>query len=89
MKHPREEFGPKLQILGAQAGMQLAVMLPKGFRDVEIAHRAAREKLWLWPLSPAYLGKTTRQGFILGFGGTPAMEMSAAVRRLRNIIGSP
>jgi GntR family transcriptional regulator / MocR family aminotransferase len=84
----REEFGPKLQILGAQAGMQLAVMLPKGFRDVAIAHRAAREKLWLWPLSPAYFGKTTRQGFILGFGGTPAMEMSAAVRRLRNILGS-
>jgi GntR family transcriptional regulator/MocR family aminotransferase len=85
----REEFGPELQVLGAQAGMQLAVMLPKGFRDVEIAHRAAREKLWLLPLSPAYLGKTARQGFVLGFGGTPATEMSAEVRRLRSILGWP
>jgi GntR family transcriptional regulator / MocR family aminotransferase len=82
------EFGSTLKILGAEAGMHLAVILPKGFRDTEIAHRAARDKLWLAPLSPSYLGTASRQGFILGFGSTPAAEMPRAVRRLRDTLAA-
>ena len=53
--------------------MHLVVTLPKGSRDLEIAERAARHNLWMWPLSGAYLGETARPGLILGFGGaTPA-----------------
>jgi hypothetical protein len=33
-----KEFGSTLPILGAEAGMHLAVILPKGIRDTEIAH---------------------------------------------------
>jgi DNA-binding transcriptional MocR family regulator len=66
--------------------MHLAVILPKGFRDQEVAARAAREKLWLWPLSPAYLGETPRQGFILGFGNTMAEDMPKAVRQLKRVL---
>lgn len=84
----RKEFGSSLEVHGSEAGMHLAITLPKGFRDQEIAARAAREKLWLWPLSPAYLGKTARQGFILGFGGTAAAEMADAVRRLKKVLMS-
>jgi GntR family transcriptional regulator/MocR family aminotransferase len=84
----RKEFGPALDVLGAEAGMHLVVTLPKGFRDMEIAMKAARDKLWLWPLSPAYLGDKPRQGFILGFGSTPASAMPNAVQRLRNALGS-
>ena len=47
------------------------------------ARGTARENLWLWPLSPAYLGETRRQGFILGFGNTAAEEMPKAVRQLK------
>src|SRR5271154_3548330 len=82
----REEFGSALEVLGSEAGMHLAVTLPKGFRDLEITKHAAQEKLWLAPLSPAYLGKASRQGFILGFGGTPAAQMAHAVRRLKAVI---
>jgi GntR family transcriptional regulator / MocR family aminotransferase len=81
-----QEFGSALEVLGAEAGMHLAVTLPKGFRDLEITQHAARERLWLAPLSPAYLGKASRQGFILGFGSTPASQMAHAVRHLKTVI---
>lgn len=84
----REELGSSFEVHGSEAGLHLPITLPAGFRDLEIAARAAREKLWLWPLSPAYAGKTTRQGFILGFGGTTAAEMPDAVRRLKKVLMS-
>jgi GntR family transcriptional regulator/MocR family aminotransferase len=84
----RNEFGTKLEICGGEAGMHLVVMLPGGLRDDEIAARAARLKLWLWPLSPSYLGKPMRKGFILGFAGTPSAEIPSAVRRLRSVLTS-
>jgi GntR family transcriptional regulator/MocR family aminotransferase len=82
----QREFGSELDVLGSEAGMHLAVVLPKGFRDQEVAERAAREKLWLAPLSPSYLGRTARQGFILGFGNTMAEEMPKAVRQLKSVL---
>ncbi|HLJ77476.1 MAG TPA: PLP-dependent aminotransferase family protein, partial [Acidobacteriaceae bacterium] len=81
------EFGDFLQIHGAEAGMHLTVTLPAGYRDVEIATRAAKEKLWLWPLSMCCFGEKKRQGFILGFANTPEDQMPAAVRRMRQVIG--
>lgn len=77
-----EQLGPELEIHGSQAGMHLAVTLPQGFSDQEIAVRAAGNGLWLWPLSPSYLGKNARNGFILGFGNTSVEEMPRAVTKL-------
>jgi GntR family transcriptional regulator / MocR family aminotransferase len=79
----REQFGSCLEIHGTQAGMHLAVTLPKGLNDQEIATRAARKGLWLWPLSPSYLSEVPRQGLILGFGSTPVEDMPRAVSQLR------
>jgi GntR family transcriptional regulator / MocR family aminotransferase len=79
----REQFASRLEIHGSQAGMHLAVTLPKGLSDREIATRAARKGLWLWPLSPSYLGAVPRQGFILGFGNTAAEDMAHAVAQMR------
>lgn len=83
----REQFGSSLNILGGEAGMHLVVMLPDGLRDHEIASRAARRNLWLWPLSPSYMGKNKRQGFILGFGNATSAEIPEAVRRLKSLMG--
>jgi len=79
----REQFGPELEIHGTQAGMHLAVTLPSGYSDREIAVRAAGKGLWLWPLSPSYLSKPAREGFILGFGNTPVEDMPRTVAQLR------
>ena len=57
-----------------------------GLNDVEIAMRAAKEKLWLWPLSTCYSTSPARHGFILGFGNTPEDKMPAAVHHLRQIL---
>ena len=82
----RSEAGSMLEVIGGEAGLHLVVTLPEGLRDREISRRAAEQKLWLWPLSPCYLGKVSRQGFILGFGSTPAAEMPHAVRRLLRVL---
>lgn len=84
----RKEFGPDIQIAGAEAGMHLALLMPGLKNDVEIATKAAGQKLWLWPLSPAYAGKKPRQGFILGFGNTPVEEIPRATRKMRNVLGA-
>jgi GntR family transcriptional regulator/MocR family aminotransferase len=82
----RAEFGTQLEIVGGDTGMHLVVLLPPGLCDGEMAERAARRHLWLWPLSSSYVGKTARQGFILGFAGTTAAEMPAALRCLRSVL---
>ena len=74
-----------VEVVGDQAGMHLAVMLKNGCRDMEVAERAARQNLSLWPLSPSYLGEA-RQGFILGFGSTTMTEIPGAVRKLRSLL---
>ena len=87
----RAEFGDFLEIHGSEAGMHLTVTLPASFKggavsDVDIATRAAKDKLWLWPLSHCYSNGKPRQGFILGYGNTPEEQMAAAVRRLRQML---
>jgi GntR family transcriptional regulator / MocR family aminotransferase len=75
-----------VEVVGDDAGMHLAVTLPGGHDDVEIAHRAARQKLSLFPLSPSYSGANPQPGFILGFGGTTTREIPHAVEKLRKIL---
>ena len=82
----RKELGSMVEVHGAEAGMHLAITLPEGFNDREIAAIAARQGLWLWPLSPTYVGEPLRQGFILGFGSATVEQIPAAVRRLRTIL---
>jgi GntR family transcriptional regulator/MocR family aminotransferase len=83
------ELGDMVEVLGAEAGMHLAVILSKGTRsDVEIAERAARQDLWLWPLSSSYLGEVPRPGFILGFGSTAVTDIPHALRKLRHLLAA-
>jgi GntR family transcriptional regulator / MocR family aminotransferase len=82
----RSELGDLVEINGSEAGMHLTVTLPEGYRDVEIAARAAKERLWLWPLSTCYLGDRKRHGFLLGYANTAEEKMQEAVRRLRAVI---
>lgn len=77
------EFGELLEVHGAEAGMHLAVTLPEGYRDTEISAKAAEARLYLSPLSPAYVKRKPRQGFILGFGSSPIERIPDAVRALK------
>ena len=80
------ELGVPVTVKGEQAGMHLCITLPNGLRDAEIAERAARQRLWLAPLSRYYLQPPVQQGFVLGFSNTPVEAMSQSVRRLRDVL---
>jgi GntR family transcriptional regulator/MocR family aminotransferase len=81
----RKELGDELRVLGDQAGMYLTAALITRSRDRDISVRAAQEGLWVPPLSECYLGKTSRPGFILGYGGTSTTEIETGVARLRAV----
>jgi GntR family transcriptional regulator/MocR family aminotransferase len=83
----REHLEKTLSPMGDEAGVHLTAMLDTRHRDEEVAARAVRQKLSLWPLSRLYLNRP-RQGFVLGFGGTTAGEIPLAVRRLRTLLDS-
>lgn len=88
VKAIQDEFGSELEIVGAEAGMHLVVTAKKRLRDREITERAARENLWLWPLSSCYVESNPRQGFILGFGSTAIDEIPKRVRQFRQVMAS-
>src|SRR5436190_9483479 len=78
-------FGEGAVIIGDEAGMHLALLLPKLRNDQRLAARAAKESLWLSPLSASYVSKSPRHGFVLGFGNTRANQIPAAVRQLKGV----
>lgn len=73
----RAQLGSSAEIAGAQAGLHLALMM-KGISDRKISLSAEARKLLLTPLSPFYMDAPVKQGFILGFGGTPPSKMPEA-----------
>ncbi|HKD82627.1 MAG TPA: PLP-dependent aminotransferase family protein [Candidatus Angelobacter sp.] len=86
VKSIREEVDA--EVIGAEAGVHISVLLGKKCSDVECSQRAARDKLWLWPLSPCYAGKPLRQGFILGYGSTPVEQVRRAVQKISSVLKS-
>lgn len=82
----RKGCGEEFEILGDQSGMHLTVAARKPMDDRAIAMRAAQRKLWLWPLSPYYLGPQARQGFLLGFAGVATEDIPRSVRLLLQVM---
>lgn len=77
----RDCFGSAVEMIGADAGMHLSVLMPE-ISDREISVLGARENLRLLPLSPFYVGKAAQQGLVLGFGSTSVEEIPGAVEKL-------
>jgi GntR family transcriptional regulator / MocR family aminotransferase len=82
-----EQLGSSVQVLGTEAGMHLVAALRGGVSDQDISQRAAKQGLWATPLSTCFLEKPTRQGLVLGYGGTAASQMRSAVARVRRVAG--
>ena len=77
------ELSPLLRVVGAEAGFHLTAVLDHAGSDLAIAERAARDRLWVMPLSVCYRGAAARHGLILGYGGTTTAAIPDAVRQLR------
>jgi GntR family transcriptional regulator / MocR family aminotransferase len=84
----RNELDLAVTVLGEQAGLHVSVTLPHGFDDHELSDRAARDGLWLVPLSSSYIERPSPQGFILGFSNIPAGEIPRSMKKLKNILHS-
>jgi GntR family transcriptional regulator/MocR family aminotransferase len=81
------QLGPSYEIMGTAAGMHLTLLLADKVRDRQIAERAVKQRLWLSALSLSYIGRSPRQGLVLGFGNSPVAQIPRAVLLLKEILG--
>lgn len=73
----------QLDVIGTEAGMQLAAWLPPGVDDVAVSIKAAKLGISARPLSICYAKPPTRGGVILGYSGANAHELREGMRKLR------
>ena len=81
----RQMLGPTWRVVGAEAGIHLVALRDRA-GDRSISQAAAREGIWVVPLSTCYLGTPRHHGLILGYGGTTVAEIPKAIQRLRRVL---
>jgi GntR family transcriptional regulator/MocR family aminotransferase len=83
VKAIRGQMGNMLEVIGAEAGMHLVTLLPRGINDVAVSKRAAERGISAIPLSSCYLKTSKRGGLILGYGGANVHQIHDGIRKLR------
>ena len=76
----------RLEVIGTEAGMQLAALLPPGVDDVAVSIKAKQQGISARPLSICYAEPPARGGVILGYSGANVHELREGVRKLRTCI---
>ncbi|TPG50957.1 PLP-dependent aminotransferase family protein [Rhodanobacter glycinis] len=79
-------MGDRLEVVGAEAGMQLTALLPPGVDDVAVSIKAGHHGVSARPLSLCYANPPGRGGLILGYSGASVREIQDGVRKLRMCI---
>ena len=79
-------LGGIVQVVGVEAGMHLAILLPVGMNDAAISRIAAKKDISAMPLSSCYLAPPTRGGLVLGFAGFNNRQIQDGVAKLASII---
>ncbi|GAA0686338.1 PLP-dependent aminotransferase family protein [Dyella marensis] len=82
----RTHLPQQLEVIGAEAGMQLVALLPPGVDDVALSRRAGQVGVSARPLSLCYAQPPARGGLIMGYGGADARALDEAVRRLKSCL---
>jgi GntR family transcriptional regulator / MocR family aminotransferase len=72
-----------VEIVGAEAGLHLVVLLHSGVNDQALAGEAALKGLSVMPLSSCRIVPETRGGLVLGYGGLDARRAAEGVRKLQ------
>jgi len=83
VKAIRVEMGNMLEVVGAEAGMHLAALLPPGTNDVTVSRKAARRGISATPLSTCYLRPPAKAGLVLGYAGANAHQIHDGIRKLK------
>jgi GntR family transcriptional regulator/MocR family aminotransferase len=81
------QLGDRVRIIGDHAGMHVVITLPPEIGDRDVAVRAAARGISVIPLSSCYAGPRPASGLLLGYGATPASQISHALTELRRAIG--
>ncbi|WP_266159716.1 PLP-dependent aminotransferase family protein [Dyella silvatica] len=74
----------ELEVIGAEAGMQLVALLPPDVSDVAVSKKAAQKGVSVRPLSLCYLNPPERGGLILGYGGAQLQDIRDGIRKLKS-----
>jgi GntR family transcriptional regulator/MocR family aminotransferase len=77
------QMGGMLNVIGAEAGMHLVALLPRGTNDVVVSRKAAHRGISAMPLSVCYSRPPSRGGLMLGYGGVNARQIHDGIRELR------
>jgi GntR family transcriptional regulator/MocR family aminotransferase len=77
------QMGGMLNVIGAEAGMHLVALLPRGTNDVVVSRKAAQRGISAMPLSVCYSRPPSRGGLMLGYGGVNARQIHDGIRELR------
>jgi GntR family transcriptional regulator/MocR family aminotransferase len=76
-------MGNMVEVIGAEAGMHLVVLMPPGTDDVAVSRKAAQDGISATPLSTCYLRPPAKAGLILGYGGVNPKQIHDGIRKLR------
>ncbi|WP_337883901.1 PLP-dependent aminotransferase family protein [Chromobacterium haemolyticum] len=79
-------LGDALPLSAGEAGLHLVAQLPTGFDEWELSAAAARQQLWLRPLTKHFIGPVDRNGLVLGYAGVEEQELHAAALKLAALL---
>jgi GntR family transcriptional regulator/MocR family aminotransferase len=88
VKAINDQMGKTLEVVGSEAGMHLVALLPRSVDDSVIARKAAKRGITVMPLSSCYLERPSRNGLVLGYGGTNALQINEAMHELKRLVQS-
>jgi GntR family transcriptional regulator / MocR family aminotransferase len=77
------QMGGTLEVIGAEAGLHLVALLPRGTDDVAVSKHAAVRGVSAIPLSSCCSQSPARGGLILGYGGTNLHQIHDGVGKLK------
>jgi GntR family transcriptional regulator / MocR family aminotransferase len=77
------EMGGMLEAIGAEAGLHLVALLPRGIDDAAVSKHAAQRGVSVIPLSSCHSQSPARGGLILGYGGTNLHQIREGVGKLK------
>lgn len=83
----QQHFGNQFSTSGGEAGLHLALVLPKGYDDVAISKAAREQGIVVRPLSRYYMhANSTQTGLLLGYACVPNEQIGPAFDTLASII---
>ena len=83
-----QRLGNLVRVGGAAAGMQVPIYLPDDIPDTELSIAAIEFGITLTPMSPYALKRTDINGLLLGYAGTPEVDIERGIDVLTTLLSN-